>query len=293
MNFDYLTKEYSKFNIKIVQEIFSNIKKRIESSVGILHNSIEQDNKKYFEKFEYSKLLQTIDRANHEDWIMNKNTKTFMYYGIGNIGVCFKGTTDLVLYLLLKALKTNNNIIFFEENEIHKTSQVLIDIVNEECEKCNYNVCFRIIKYSKITELCNDVDNFNMFIFINKTQEYLKFSSKVQNGMKIICSNYGTMDFYLDDKDLKDTLLEMDEYVYNNNIELEIYKDKNVEDAVKKINNRKKNYCAIIFTKNKENAYYFIKNVKAERIFINKNPASEYNFELSDEELTLCKRIYI
>ena len=96
-----------------------------------------------------------------------------------------------------------------------------------------------------------------------------------------------------DYSNLKNTLLEIDNYVYDNNIELEVYKDKNVKEVVEQINIGKHNYCAVIFTKNKEDAYYFIKNVKAEKIFVNKKLSVEYEFELSDEDLTICKKIYI
>lgn len=293
MNFDYLNKKYSEFNITIVKKLFLNIEKRIKENVALFHNYIEQDNKKFFEKFEYTKLLDVLDRVNKEEWIMEKSSKTHIYYGIGNIGVCYKGNIDIALYLILKALKTNNNIVFFEEDDIHQTTKKLLDIVNEECEKCNYNICFKIVKYNKILEFCNDLNNFNMFIFINELEKYLDFSARNQNDMKVICSNYGTMNLYLDDKNLKNTLLEIDNYVYDNNIELEVYKDKNVKEVVEQINIGKHNYCAVIFTKNKEDAYYFIKNVKAEKIFVNKKLSVEYEFELSDEDLTICKKIYI
>lgn len=293
MNFDFLNKEQSKFNITIVKQIVVNIEERIKKDVAIFHNYIEQDNKNFFEKFQFSKLLTAIDRINEESWIMERNNKAKIYYGIGNIGVCHKCNADLVLYLMLKALKTENNIVFFEEDEIHKTTQKLIDIVKEECMKNKYKVNFEVLKYNKISEFSSNVSNFNMFIFVNELDKYLDFLARNQNDMKIICSNYGTMDLYLDQKDLKDTLLQIDDYVYKNNIELELYKNESVVDVVKKINVGRNNYCAVIFTKSKEDAYYFIENVKAEKVFVNKNPFTEYEFELSDEEVTICKRIYI
>lgn len=293
MNFDYLNKEQSKFNITIVKQLIINIEKRIKENVALFHNCIEQDNEKFFEKFEFSKLLTAVERINKESWIMEQNTKNKIYCGIGNIGVCHKCNADVILYLILKALKTNNNIVFFEGDDIHQTTQKLIDIANEESKKTKYKVNFEVVKYNKISEFSNDVNNFNMFIFINELDKYLDFLARNQNDMKIICSNYGTMDLYLDQKDLKDTLLQIDDYVYRNNIELELYKNESVREVVKKINIRRNNYCAVIFTKNKDDAYYFLENVKAEKVFVNRNPSTEYEFELSDKEVTICKRIYI
>lgn len=293
MNFDYLNKEQRKFNITVAKQIVFDIEERIRKDVALFHNYIDQDNKKFLEKFQFSKLLDAMDRINKESWIMEENKKTKIYCGIGNIGVCHKCNADVVLYFILKALKTNNNIIFFEENEIHKTTQSLIDIANEECKKNKYSVNFEVVKYNKISEISSNVNNFNMFIFVNELDKYLDFIARNQNDMKIICSNYGTMDLFLDQKDLKDTLLQIDDYVYKNNIELELYKNESVIDVVKEINVSRNNYCAVIFTKSKEDAYYFIENVKAEKVFVNKNPAIEYEFELSDEEVTICKSIYI
>ncbi len=293
MNLDYLEKNHSQFNIAIAKQVVFNIEKIIKENVALFHNCIEQDNKEFFEKFEFSKLLNAIDRINKEEWVMQKNTKTEIYYGIGNIGVCHKCNSDIVLYLILKALKTNNNIVFFEEDNIHQTTKKLIDIVNKECEKVKYNMHVGVEKYNKISEFCNDIGNLNMIIFINESEKYLDFLVRNKFDMKIICSNYRTMDLYLDDKDLKDILLEIDDYVYKNDIELELYKNENVRDVVNRINIGRNNYCAVIFTKNKDDAYYFIRNVKAEKVFVNKNPSTEYEFELKDEELTICKRIYI
>ena len=292
MEFDYLNEKFSEFNVKIVKDIILNIKNRIKENVGKIHMLIENDNKKYIERFEYTKILQAIEKINNEEWIMDKNTNECIYYGLGNIGVCLNGKPDLALYLALKALKTNNNIVIFEE-ELHETSQFLLNIINEECIKQNYNACFKIIKYNKITDFCNDIENFNMFIFINELQKYLDFSSRTKNKFRVLCSNFGTMDLYLEDKDLKDELISMDEFVNKNSIELEIYKGNSVKEVVNQINTGKHNYCAVIFTKKKEIAYYFVKNVQAEKIFVNKDPGLDYDFILEDREITQYKKIYI
>ena len=293
MDFDFLEKKFSVYNIKIVKKIFSDITDTIKENVLTLHNLIDQDNKKYFEKLEYSKLLKIIEKVENEDWLLLQNTKEYIYYGIGNIGVCYNGNSDLFLYLVLKALKTGNNIVFFEDNEIHQTSKFLLNMIDNICKKNKYVVCSKIIKYNKIADFSDNTSNFEMFIFINEQQKYFDFSARAQSGLKIICSNYGTMDLYLADKDLKDTLYEMDDYVYKNSIDVEIYKDENVESVVEKININKHNYCAAIFTKNMKDAYYFVRNVNAQKIFVNRNPAEDYEFYLSDENLTLHKQIYI
>ena len=101
------------------------------------------------------------------------------------------------------------------------------------------------------------------------------------------------MSLYLDDKNLKDELLKMDEYVFNNNVELDLIKEIDVKEAVERINKNIDNYAAVIFTKDTKKAYYFIENVKAKQIFVNRNPDKDYVFEIDDEILTYLKRIFI
>lgn len=283
----------SEFNIKVVKKIFNDIKDKIKENVNILHNSINNDNEEFLEKFEYKNLLDIVENVEKEEWIIEKNDKTKIYSGGSNIGVCYNGVPEITLYSILKALKTNNNITFFEEKDIHKTSKLLVDFVKEICKLNGYIVKFDIIKYEKFSEVLKVFQDFNILIFVNEEFKYLEFLKNNKNGIKTIYSNYGTIELYLDDKNLKETLLKMDDYVYYNNMNLEIYKDENVEDVVFKINAKLSNNCAVIFTKDKGKAYYFIKHVNSEKIFVNKNPEKDNRFFIKDEELLMEKRIFI
>ena len=97
----------------------------------------------------------------------------------------------------------------------------------------------------------------------------------------------------MDDKNLKDELLSMDEYVFNNNIDLDLIKEVSVEEAVERINKNIDNYAAVIFTKDTKRAYYFIENVKAKQVFVNRNPDKDYIFEVDDRDFVYKKNIYI
>lgn len=293
MDLEFINNRTSKFDIKTVKKIFLDIENTIKNSVLALHNTVEKDNQKYLERYEIAKFLDVIERTKEEEWILSKNSSEVVYNGIGNIGVCYNGSPYIFLYLCLKALKTHNNIIFIEDDNIHQTTALLQEIIENACKKNNYNMNIKTTQYNQIANFIVDTNNIDTFIFINEQQKYLDYCARQQNDIKVIYSNYGTMDLFLADKQLKDRLIEMDEYVYENNIDLEIYKNDTVENIVKKINTRKNNYCAVIFTTNTKEAYYFLENVKAEKIFINRNPKSEYEFYLSDEKLTLKKEIYI
>ena len=292
MDFKKLEEKQSRFNNTVVKNIFDKIENQIKSSVGPLHMAVSEDNKEFSETQEFTKLLDTIKRAKNERWIMDDNSKTVMNEGRGSIAAITNDITDVSLYLILKALKTNNKIVLFVEDKIHEVTKKIIEIVNNECKEEKYNTYIDYCEYKDFKEIYDYADKFESFIFINNMDKYFKFTDKVKDK-SIIYSSYGTMSLYLDDKNLKDELLKMDEYVFNNNIELDLIKEMSVEEAVERINKNIDNYAAVIFTKDTKKAYYFIENVNAKQVFVNRNPDKEYVFEIDDEKLTNLKRIYI
>lgn len=292
MNINKYKKSGSKFNKKTVSIIINDVEEKIKSNVGALHLAVNKDNDEYSETEVFSTLVDTIDRIKKEDWVLGKNSKNIMYEGTGNIAVISESKPEICLYMILKALKTNNSIAFFIGDKIHETSKMLIQYIDEICKKNKYEFNIDFMEYKDVKQVIDYADYFNTYIFINKSEDYFKFTEKVYDK-NVIYSSYGTMSLYLDDKNLKDELLKMDEFVFNNNIDLDLIKDMSVEEAVEKINKNIDNYSAIIFTKDNKKAYYFIENTKAKQIFINKNPYKEYLFDIEDEKLTKFKKIYI
>lgn len=290
MSFDFSNK--SKFNSQIIKNIFVDIADMIKQNVAKLHKTIEDDSNDFGEKYDFSGLMDIVERTNTEECLLSKSNKNTYYYGIGNVGVCYNGSPEVFLYMVLKAIKTNNNIVFFECEEPHATNAILLDLVKNVCEKNDYKICIETVTVRDNAELAEVSSELDMFIFINEQQRYLDFCARNSATVKIKCSNYGTMDLFLDDKQLENRLIEMDEYVYNRNIDLEIYKNDSVENVVKRINLRKNNFCAVIFTNNSKDAYYFIENVDAEKVFVNRNPQNSYFYEIDDRELTLKKSIF-
>lgn len=289
MDFEYLNKDV-KFDITIVKQIIDGVERKIKDNVPLLHNLIAKDNKTFYESYSFTSLLPTIDRARNEEWIMEKNCKDYIYYGVGNIGIFASCSPEIVLYMAIKALKTGNNIVFFDE-EIKESSKYIIDIVNEECERNNYQSTIKIEELDSVSDFCNCTDKFNLILFINQYDLYLDFIAKNQKNLQILCSNYGSMDLYMDDNSLKDTLLKIDNYVYSNNINLDVHEDESVVKVVNNINMKKNNYCSVIFTKDKDKALYFIKNVKSEKVYINRSPIEEYKFEIEDCKFVNMKKI--
>ena len=286
------SKKICKFDIKVVKEIIGNIDFEIRKNVGVLFSSIDDDNKNFYESEMYSKIISILNQLNKEGYIMERNTRDVVYDSLGNIGVFYNGQPEIFLYMTLKALKTHNNITFFEEDEIHKTTKILLDIINRICKKNEYDISINIKKFEELSEIYEYKDNIDKYIFINKYENYIDFTNKIRNK-EIVYSSYGTMTLYLDDKNLRDTLMEIDEFVFKNNINLDLVKGDNIIEIVEKINSNIDNFCTVIFTKDSKKACYFIENIKSKNIFVNKNPDKDYVFSIDDNELTMRKKIYI
>ncbi|MEE3344902.1 MAG: hypothetical protein VZS44_12465 [Bacilli bacterium] len=284
--------EQSKYNIKLVNEIFDKIENQIKTSVGPLHMAVSEDNKEFSETQEYSNLINTINRAKEEDWIMKNNSKTLMYDGLGSIAAVTDDRSDVSLYLILKALKTHNNLVLFVNDKVHEVTKKLIEIVNKICKEDSYNTYIDYYEYKDFKEIYDYSDYFKTIVFVSNIDKYFEYTDKVKDK-NIIYSSYGTMSLYLDDKNLKDELLSMDEYVFNNNIDLNLIKEVSVEEAVDRINKNIDNYAAVVFTKDTKRAYYFIENVRSKQVFVNRNPDKDYIFEVDDRDFIYKKNIYI
>ena len=252
---------------------------------------INEDNKLFGENYSYTKLIETIDRINKEPWILEKKSKSLLIEGIGNLGIIYNGNPELLLYLSFKALRTNNNIIFFQRDEARKTNNYIINIINTILEKNNYNTVIAIEKIESKKDIVKYQNYLNTIICIGEIAEYNDLKQFVKTN--IIYSAYGTLSLYMDDKDLRNILLEMDDYIFNNNLILDLYKDEDVKEVIQKINEKGENFCAVIFTKDIKKVSNFIENIHSQNVYINKNPFKNYNFYLDDRTIVKTKNIII
>ena len=292
MDIKKLQKNQSKFSLKQAKEIFDKIENKMKKNVGQLHMAIANDNAEHSQTQEFSRLIDVITNAKKEVWIMDKNSATTMHEGVGSIAAIINDTSDVSLYLILKAIKTHNKIVLFVDGKIHEATKMLIEIINSVCNEEKYDTYIDYHEYGDFKEIYEYTDKFDIFVFINNLNNYIKFTEKTKHA-NVIYSSYGTMSLYLDDKNLESELLRMDEYVFNNNINLDLIRNGTVEEAVQKINSNLHNYCAVIFTKDTKKAYYFIENIKADKIFVNRNPDKDYVLHLDDDLFTTRKEIFI
>lgn len=293
MNFNDIkeNKVCSKFDLKKVKTILEQIEKHIKDNVGPMVSLINEDNKLFAESYSYTKLIETIDRINKEPWILEKRSKSLLIEGIGNLGVIYNENPELLLYLSFKALKTNNNIIFFQKDEDRKINNYIINIINTILEKNNYNTVITIEKIENKKDITKYQNYLDTIICIGEITEYDDLKEFVKTD--IIYSAYGTLSLYMDDKDLRNILLDMDEYIFNNNLVLDLYKDEEVKDVIQKINGKGENFCSVIFTKDIKKASDFIENIDSQNVYVNKNPFKNYVFFIDDRRIVKTKNVII
>ena len=280
-----------KFDFKKVRNILDQIEKHIKDNVGPMVSLINEDNSLFCENYSYTKLIETIDRINKEPWILENRSKHLLIDGIGNLGVIYNGNPEILVYLSLKALKTNNNIIFFQSDENRKINNYIINSINTILEKNNYKAVITIEEMENKKDITKYKNYLNTIICIGEIMEYNNLKELVKTD--IIYSAYGTLSLYMDDKDLRNTLLDMDEYIFKNNLILDLYKDQDVKDVIQKINEKGESFCAVVFTKDIKKAYYFIENVDSQNVYVNKNPFKNYVFYIDDRKIVKIKNVII
>lgn len=271
-------------NIKI-KELINNILKNIEVNKNILQEAIKRDTENG-NAIELNKIKDIVKKyTNYKEILTAEDIKSQKVDGIGNIAVVYSGTPDIMVDMAIKAIITNNNIVFFP-NLVWATTECMTTIFNESMKSIKYKVC---IANEEIEELYKNQELFDVAVFIGDKYEYYKFKQKFKKD--IIYNSYGSIQIYSDNDYFENILKQIDEYVYNNNLVSFYYENENIEEAIKKINEIAITDTVAIFTKNSKKAIELIKNVKANKIFVNKYPFENYEFEFDEKKLLIKKQI--
>ena len=134
-------------------------------------------------------------------------------------------------------------------------------------------------------------DEFDLLYYFGNKEEYLWFIKRLHIDSKF--ENFGEMYVYVDSDDFKDILLEIDKYAYVNEIKVNYYTD-SIENTSKLINNKNNiNKISVIFTKDIEKAYGFIKKIKSENVYININPCEYIKYDTNLNNLVYLKNVIL
>lgn len=281
----------STYNFKesTVKKIIDNFCIFLEKSPENFEKAIKKDLKTNKIETDVEKLLNIAKTYKKDFPILPSFTSTVIRNGFGNLCVMYDGNPYVTLKMLISALRTHNNIVFFTKNYF-ETNTILIESFNMISKECKYAKKFASIqnKYSN-NEIVKKQNLFDLVVYIGDKRAY----QSVQKQLRIpsIFNGYKIIDIYIQDKSFKEVLLKIDKHAYNNAIQVNYFDNTNLEDTISYINKYNLNDCFVVFTKDSELAYTFINSLKCKNIFINKNPFVDYEFDINENQLVYTKHI--
>lgn len=132
---------------------------------------------------------------------------------------------------------------------------------------------FNLIDFKQLKDLENNIEK---VICIGNTNTYYKYKKgQIQNLKYIPFKNLVV--FYENEK-YKQIVMELYRYASMNGIEVEIYED--IEEFVECVNADNKLDSIVVFTDNEEQEKKVTDEIKAGKLFINRNPFKEESFKV-------------
>ncbi len=234
-----------------------------------LREKIENDNKLFDQDIEIN-INEILERINANNVYENNNS----------YGVIYNGNPEITLYLSIKAILLEKNIIFLLEDDFFKDSnQYIISIFEEFIKKNKLKSVIKIYfncQENKIIESSKFCDE---MIYIRNKSNYAYINE--QCNRKVRYNGFNCIYLYYESSDKTYELLS-DIYVacMERDIIMEKFTD-DVEDDIYVMNLNSENYAIIILTEDEEKINKLKNEVKAQYKYVNENPFkfNKYHFE--------------
>lgn len=280
-----ITKKLKDINIKENKAILDEFRYQIQKNENIIKEILTKENKALESNYQYDKIFEIIDRV--KDYQFDKLNK---YSSIGRV-VCFSnGDTYFLVELMIKAILTKTKVVFVTESYMLNTNTYLISIIQKVLEKYNvlgYAVSlYNTQNYKEITKAVENID----CIVVNKNWDLYKQLQQLTD-VKIIYSDYGNINVYAESDDFENEIKKLCEDASKEDKDVFLFKTDNIQAYIDNMDNNFLFYSVVIYTKDLENCTYFFRNIKAENVYINKNPFETNDVEFSEFEFLFKKNI--
>ena len=276
------------FKKEKVLELLNQIQKDLTSKKQIIQKAFDLDYKKWEVKIELEQLIKIVENRKKQEYLP-KFSKREIIDGLGNVALVNTCNPYIVFSFALSCICTNNKPSLLLEEKLIASNRIIIELIRKSLENLKYDS--NIINFKEIIneeEIIQEQNNYDLIYYLGNKEEYLNFIKRIHVDSKF--ENFGEIYVYVDGDDFKEELLNIDKFAYKNEINVVYYKS-NLEDSLKLMNKCNNiNKVSIIFSKNIENAYEFIKKIKSEKIYINKNP-EEVIYNINQENLIFRKNI--
>lgn len=279
------------FKKEKVLDLFGKIKKELLTGRKTIEKGFELDLKEWEIKIDFDKIISILDNMKEKEYLP-LFTKEKIVDGLGKIGLVSNGNPYLIFEFILSCLYTNNKVRVVLTDKMLASNRVLIECIIKILKKEKYDddiVSFvEVVSKDKVIGI---QDEFDVLYYFGNKEEYLNYTKRLH--IDSIFENFGEMYVYVDSKDFKEYLLEIDKFAYINEIKVNYYTE-SLETVSKQVNNRNNiNKISVIFTKDIEKAYEFIKLIKTENVYININPCEYISFSTKLNNLVYSKNIVI
>lgn len=259
-------------SLDVVRNIFSNLEKENTIYGEVTLSQKDEDNKIIYGK-------QIMD--------------------IGNVIVINDGNPYTTIEMTIRNIMAGNTTIFSNNGYMYGTNQLLIKIMQSVLEQ------FEISKYmvqiyvtEDIEEVLKNFANIDLVVCIGDHDLQRLVLSKSKN--RTIISGYENFDLYIEDdahfsflNEILKTGLKIQPYIKSETRlgnENAMYVS-DIDEAIAQINYTGSRYSAAIFTKSKENASKFIKEVKSKIVTVNTSPTIERILDIKQRDLVNEKTV--
>ena len=282
-----MNKNIKKNKIQIIEEIKQNLIK----DKNKLNEAFLIDKKQWEIEIKFEKIIEQIELVKRKEFLL-KLTKEEIIDGIGKIALVEVNNPYKILNFVVSCIYTNNKVEVFLEKRHITTNKAILEIIKETIQKLKLppdTVEFK--EKQHLSKIVEEQEKFDLIYYVGNKENYLNFIKRLH--VETIYENFGEIDVYIDSKDFKEEFMEMDKFAYYNGFEINYY-TQSLEETAKSMNyNNNINKISAIFTKEIDNAYEFIKNIKSENIYINVNPCDYINYDTKLDNLVYSKKIFL
>jgi len=274
-------------NIKNNNEVLNEFNYLFERNSNKIKEILSKENDFFDANYEYNKLAKSFASVKEYDY-----EKLKKYSSIGRCVVITNGDTYFILELIIKAILTKTKISFITENYMFNTNLFLVELAQKALSKYYIDgdaiTLFNLRNYKEIYDFIDNID----CIVVNKNYDLYKEIQDLFN-IKVVYSDYGNINIYSDSDEFDDDIEIVYEAAKKEDKDIYVSKTDDIQKYLDNMNNNFVFYSVVIFTKDIEKCSYFLKNIKAENVYINKNPFEINDVEFPEYEFLYKKKIMI
>ena len=275
------------FKKEKVLEIFDIIKNELKSNKKTLEKAFKLDYKEWEYDVDFDKIISEIDLFKEKEYLPIFSKKEVID-GFGKICLVCNQNPYLIFNFILSAIYTNNKVEIVLENKMLASNIALIESIKKAISK--FKVDNDTISYVELInkdDIISKQDNYDLIYYFGNKEEYLSFIKRIHIDTKF--ENLGEINLYSDCKEYKKEIIEIDKWAYLNEFKVNFYNG-DLSLAIKEINRLNSiNETTIIFSKDIDKITKFIKEIKAEKIYVNRNSVNDYKFETNLNNLVYRK----